>query len=68
MSDPAIGKSEREAALKALIRDTIAKAGNLPPEAIPHRVKTRLRNQAVGDADIDKLIEEALAEQRKSAR
>jgi len=27
MSDPAIGKSEREAALKALIRDTIAAQG-----------------------------------------
>ncbi|MFN3959736.1 MAG: hypothetical protein ACK4NP_07475 [Parvularculaceae bacterium] len=68
MPDHAIRKGEREAALKALIRDTIAKAGDLPPEAIPHRVKMRLRNQAVGDADIDKLIEEALAEQRKAGR
>ncbi len=68
MPDPVIGKSDREAALKALIRDTIAKAGNLPPEAIPHRVKTRLRNQAVGDTDIDRLIEEALAEQRNAGR
>ena len=65
MVESAIGKGDREKALKALIRDTIAKAGKLPPEAIPHRVKTRLRNQAVGDADIDKLIAEALAEQRR---
>lgn len=65
MAESAISKSDREKALKALIRDTIAKAGKLPPEAIPHRVKTRLKNQAVGDADIDKLIAEALAEQKR---
>ncbi len=65
MPDPAISGSDRENALKALIRDTIAKAGKLPPEAIPHRVKTRLKNQAFGDIDIDQLIAEALAEQKR---
>lgn len=65
MPDAAISKRDREEALKALIRDTIAKAGKLPPEAIPHRVKTRLKNQAVDEVDIDKLIEDALTEQRR---
>ncbi len=65
MAQSAIGRSDREKALKAIIRDTIAEAGDLPPEAIPHRVKTRLKNQAVGDADLDKLIAEALAEQKR---
>jgi hypothetical protein len=65
MADAAISKSDREKALKAIIRDTIAKAGKLPPEAIPHRVKTRLKDQAVGDADLERLIREAIAEQRK---
>lgn len=68
MSGPAIGKREREAALKALIRDTIAGAGDLAPEAIPHRVKARLKGQATGVADLDRLIAEAIAEQKKSAR
>lgn len=65
MPNAAISKRDREEALKALIRDTIAKAGKLPPEAIPHRVKTRLKDQAVGDVDVDKLIAEALADQKK---
>ncbi|MDZ7629135.1 MAG: hypothetical protein U5J99_12120 [Parvularculaceae bacterium] len=64
----AIGKTERERALKALIRDTIAASGGLAPDAIPHRVKERLKGQAVGDADLDRLIREALAEQNRPAR
>ena len=65
MAKAAIGKNEREKALKALIRETIGASGGLAPDAIPHRVKERLRGQAVGDADLDRMIREAIAEQKK---
>jgi hypothetical protein len=61
-----IDKDERRKALKALIRETVASAGGLAPDAIPHRVKERLKGQALGDIDVDRLIAEALKEQRKS--
>lgn len=64
----AIGKAEREKALKALIRETIAASGGLSPDAVPHRIKERLKGQAIGEADLDRLIREAIAEQKKSAR
>ncbi|HBK93006.1 MAG TPA: hypothetical protein DDZ68_15180 [Parvularcula sp.] len=63
-----IGKAEQEKALKTLIRETLAASGALSPDAIPHRVKERLKGQALGQADLDMLIREVLAEQKKPAR
>ena len=68
MARAAIDASEREKALKALIRETIAASGGLSPDAIPHRVKERLKGQAVGDVDIDRLIREAIVEQKQPRR
>lgn len=68
MTGSGIKKEERERALKALIRETIANAGPVSPDSIPHRVKERLKGQAVGDLDLDALIREALAEQKKTVR
>ncbi len=68
MTGAAIGKGEREKALKALIRETIAGSGGLAPDVIPHRVQERLKGQATGDVDLDRLIREAIAEQKKSGR
>lgn len=61
-----IDKDERLKAVKALIRDTVASAGGIAPDAIPHRVKERLKGQALGDVDVDRLIAEALKERGKS--
>lgn len=68
MANASIGKNEREKALKALIRETIAATGELPPDAIPHRVKERLKAQTIDDADLDRLIREAMANQKKQRR
>jgi hypothetical protein len=68
MANAAISKSEREKALKALIRETIAASGGLAPDAIPHRVKERLKGQTAADADLDRLIQEAIAEQQRKRR
>jgi hypothetical protein len=61
-----IDKDERLKALKALIRETVASAGGIAPDAIPHRVKERLKGQALGDLNVDRLIEDALKERRQS--
>lgn len=55
---------EKEEALKKLIRDTVASAGDLAPDEIPHRVKQRLKGQACGDLDVDAYIREAMKERR----
>lgn len=68
MTNGTISKGEREKALKALIRETIAGSGALTPDVIPHRVKERLKSQADGDVDLDRLIHEAIVEQKKKGR
>jgi len=55
-----IDEKDKERAVKALIRQTVASAGGLAPDQIPHRVKERLKGQATGDIDVDALIREAL--------
>lgn len=55
-------KPDNAEALKALIRATIAAAGPLDPAAIPSRVKERIKGQAVGDLDVDALINEIVAD------
>ena len=66
MSDkPSDWKPNDEEAVKALIRKTIQSAGALDPDAIPSKVKARLKGQATGDLDVDGCIREALAEMRK---
>lgn len=59
-------KPDDEEALKALIRATVMAAGPIPPDAIPSKVKQRLKGRATGDLDIDAYIKEILAETQKS--
>ncbi len=59
-----IDDKTREEALKKLIRDTVASAGALAPDEIPHRVKSRLKGQATGDLDVDACIAEAMKARR----
>ena len=53
-------KPDKDEALKALIRKTINAAGPLDPAALPHHVRSRLKDQVKGDVDLDRLIDEAL--------
>jgi hypothetical protein len=64
----AIDDKEKERAVKALIRETVASAGGLAPDQIPHRVKERLKGQATGDLDVDALIREALKDRAQHRR
>lgn len=56
---------EREAALKALIRQTIDEMGADDAASLPHRIRRRLSRQAAGDADLDSLIQQVLAEKTR---
>lgn len=53
---------DKSAALKALIRQTIESAGDIKPDALPHRIKDRLKDFAAGDVDLDQYIRDVLDE------
>ncbi|MEZ5895253.1 MAG: hypothetical protein R3C40_04900 [Parvularculaceae bacterium] len=61
-------KPDKDAALKALIRETINAAGSLDPAALPHHIRARLKDQVKGDVDLDRLIDEALKERASRSR
>jgi len=65
MNDNNDWKPDDEDALKALIRATVMAAGPIPPDAIPSKVKQRLKGRATGDLDIDAYIKEILAETKR---
>lgn len=67
MADEKSWKPKDDEALKELIRETIKAAGPLGPDAIPHKVRERLRGRATGDLDIDSYIKEVIAESKKNA-
>lgn len=68
MADKKGWTPDKEEALKALIRQTIAAAGEGDPASIPHRVRERLKGQATGDLDVEAYIREALEEEKRKRR
>lgn len=51
-----------EDALKALIRATVMSADSIAPDALPSRVRDRIKGRATGDLDIDAYIKQILRE------
>ncbi len=65
------GKSwspDPDAALKALIRQTIEDAGDLKPDALPHRIRERLKGRVTGDIDLDAYIRAVMEDIKKERR
>jgi len=54
-----------EETLKALIRKTIEAAGPIAPDALPSRIKERLKGLVTGDLDVDAYVREVMAETRR---
>ncbi|MGF1545372.1 MAG: hypothetical protein ACFB00_12920 [Parvularculaceae bacterium] len=54
-------QKEREA-LRKLVAETIAEAGEIDPSELPHRVKSKLVGRAIGERNLDKAIADAIAE------
>jgi hypothetical protein len=65
MPRKAIDDKAREAALMRLIRETVASAGAIAPDELPHLVKERIKGQAVGDLDVDAYIKEAIRARKR---
>ncbi len=65
MAAKKIDDKTKEDALKALIRETVASAGAMAPDDIPHKVKERIRGHACGDLDVDAYIREAMKARKK---
>lgn len=65
MAEKSNWSPDKEAALKALIRQTIDAAGTTDAATLPHRVKQRLKGQATGDLDVDAYVKEVLREKRR---
>lgn len=51
-----------EDALKALIRATVMNAGPIEPDALPSKVRERIKDRATGDLDVDAYIKQILRE------
>lgn len=51
-----------EDALKAIIRATVMNAGPIEPDALPSKVRERIKGRATGDLDVEAYIQEVLRE------
>jgi hypothetical protein len=58
-------KPEKKEAIKALIRDTINAAGPTSPDALPHKIRDKVKAQIEGEIDLDVLIAEVLRDMRR---
>lgn len=65
MARKAIDDKAREEALMKLIRETVASAGAIAPDELPHLVKERIKGQAAGDLDVDAYIKEAIRARKR---
>ena len=64
-SDNSDWTPDDEEAIKALIRATVLAVGPIAPDAIPSKVKERLKGRATGELDVDAYIRQVIAETRK---
>ena len=65
MASNPIDKKAKEEALKKLIRETVESFGTLAADDIPHKVKERIRGQALGDLDVDACIREVMESRKR---
>lgn len=54
-------------AIKAIIRATVSAAGEPDPATLPHLIRQRMQGQAMNEVDVERYVEEVLAEMRQSA-
>ncbi|MEM9233204.1 MAG: hypothetical protein AAGA69_03080 [Pseudomonadota bacterium] len=52
----------RDEAIRRLIQQTVKSMGETAPEALPHAVRARLKDQVTGEADFDRLLRDVLKE------
>ncbi len=67
MTEKSAWTPDRDAAIRELIRQTIDSAGEIPPDQLPHHIRTRLAGQIEGKPDIEGYISQILKEERKKS-
>ena len=68
MSASAPWTPDRDAAIRAIIEQTISATGDVDAGELPHRLKAALKSHVTEGPDLDALVEKILKEERSKAR
>ena len=52
--------------MNTVIRSTVSAAGEPDPDTVPHLIRQRLKDQAMGEGDIDAYVAEVMAKMRRA--
>ena len=66
MTDEPHDKADAAEAIRNIIRATVSAAGEPDPATLPHIVRQRLGDHAMGDKEVEAYVQEVLAEMRKA--
>ena len=66
MTDQKQSAPDAAEAIRNIIRATVSAAGEPDPATLPHLVRQRLGDHALGEKEIEAYVQEVLAEMRKA--
>ena len=66
MPDQPETKTDAAEAIRNIIRATVSAAGEPDPATLPHLVRQRLGDHAMGEKEVEAYVQEVLAEMRKA--
>ena len=66
MTDQSEPKADAAEAIRNIIRATVSAAGEPDPATLPHLVRQRLGDHAMGEKEVEAYVREVLEEMRKA--
>lgn len=66
MTDPDENKAAAAEAIRNIIRATVSAAGEPDPATLPHLIRQRLGDHALGEKEVEAYVKEVMAEMRKA--
>ena len=63
MTKPSDWKPDTDSAIRALIKNTIGAAGDIPPDQLPHHVRKAVIDQIGNRPDLDQIVADILKEE-----
>ena len=66
MTDSKDTPTDPAEAIRNIIRATVSAAGEPDPETLPHLVRGRLQDHALGEKEIEAYVKEVMEEMRKA--
>ena len=66
MTNPDDNKAEAAEAIRNIIRATVSAAGEPDPATLPHLVRQRLGDHALGEKEVNEYVREVMEEMRKA--